>query len=214
MAESTAEKELIAEMSSPNNVENTSKKRLAEDDNVTEESAKRSRPAALVEETPNVQQKRWHDPTVIVLSEDQKARLEKAKAYAREMKPKLSKKNLSLGLEGSSPDNPIPSALLATNPHIASGVDVRTLSVLSRIYVGSINFELNEMHLKAVFGQFGTIKSVSMSIDPVTMRHKGFCFIEFETPEAASLALETMNGADLGGRYGGHNVYRAGFSPG
>ncbi|KAG0187468.1 Poly(U)-binding-splicing factor puf60 [Apophysomyces sp. BC1034] len=121
------------------------------------------------------------------------------------------------GLEGSDSDNSLPSALLSTNPHIASGVDVRTLSVLSRIYVGSINFELNEMHLKAVFGQFGTIKSVSMSIDPVTMRHKGFCFIEFETPEAASLALEAMNGADLGGRQlkvGRPNNYTAASSIG
>ncbi|CAJ0632433.1 7501_t:CDS:2 [Entrophospora sp. SA101] len=29
---------------------------------------------------------------------------------------------------------------------------------------------------------------------------KEFCFIEYETPEGASLALETMNGAELGGR--------------
>ena len=41
-----------------------------------------------------------------------------------------------------------------------------------------------------------------MSLDAVTGKHKGFCFIEFETPEGASLALESMNGAELGGRWG------------
>lgn len=83
---------------------------------------------------------------------------------------------------------------------MASGIDPRSLSVLSRIYVGSINFELTEQHLRVVFGQFGAIKSVSMSLDTLTGKHKGFCFIEFETPEGASLALDSMNGAELGGR--------------
>lgn len=39
-----------------------------------------------------------------------------------------------------------------------------------------------------------------MSWDAATNKHKGFAFIEFETPEAAQLALEQMNGALLGGR--------------
>ncbi|KAI9258882.1 hypothetical protein BDA99DRAFT_514433 [Phascolomyces articulosus] len=94
-----------------------------------------------------------------------------------------------------------PHAILsATNPHIHSGVDIRTLSVLARIYIGSINFELTEAHIRTAFQQFGTIKTISMSMNPVTMRHKGFCFLEYETPEAASLAVETLNGADFGGR--------------
>jgi half-pint family poly-U binding splicing factor len=39
-----------------------------------------------------------------------------------------------------------------------------------------------------------------MSWDPVTQKHKGFAFVEYEIPEAAQLALEQMNGAMLGGR--------------
>ncbi|KAI8853497.1 hypothetical protein BC829DRAFT_413712 [Chytridium lagenaria] len=39
-----------------------------------------------------------------------------------------------------------------------------------------------------------------MSVDPATQKHKGFCFVEFDCPEAADLALATMNGSDLGGR--------------
>ena len=39
-----------------------------------------------------------------------------------------------------------------------------------------------------------------MSWDATTNKHKGFAFIEFETPEAAQLSLEQMNGLLLGGR--------------
>lgn len=39
-----------------------------------------------------------------------------------------------------------------------------------------------------------------MSWDPVTQKHKGFAFVEYEIPEAAHLALEQMNGVMLGGR--------------
>jgi poly(U)-binding-splicing factor PUF60 len=71
---------------------------------------------------------------------------------------------------------------------------------MSRIYVGSIAFDLNELHIREVFAQFGGVKSVTMSVDPATGKHKGYCFIEYDFPESAELALELMNGADLGGR--------------
>lgn len=32
------------------------------------------------------------------------------------------------------------------------------------------------------------------------MKHKGYAFVEFETAEAAQLALEQMNGVVIGGR--------------
>lgn len=76
----------------------------------------------------------------------------------------------------------------------------QTLVLMCRVYVGSISFELREESIKAAFGIFGAIKSVNMSWDPVTLKHKGFAFVEFELPEAAQLALEHMNGIQLGGR--------------
>ncbi|KAL5280307.1 PUF60.2 family protein [Megaselia abdita] len=39
-----------------------------------------------------------------------------------------------------------------------------------------------------------------MSWDPVTQKHKGFAFVEYEIPEGAQLALEQMNGSLMGGR--------------
>ena len=51
-----------------------------------------------------------------------------------------------------------------------------------------------------MFSPFGPIKAVSMSWDPLTQKHKGFAFIDFETPEAAQLALDQMNGQFLSNR--------------
>jgi half-pint family poly-U binding splicing factor len=76
----------------------------------------------------------------------------------------------------------------------------QALLLMCRIYIGSINFELNEARLKEEFLPFGPVKAVSLTLDSVTNRHKGFVFLEFETPEAAQLSIEQMNGVILGGR--------------
>lgn len=68
------------------------------------------------------------------------------------------------------------------------------------VYVGSISFELKEDTIRAAFLPFGPIKSINMSWDPITQKHKGFAFVEYEIPEGAQLALEQMNGAMMGGR--------------
>ncbi|KAI6217483.1 Poly(U)-binding-splicing factor PUF60 [Aphelenchoides fujianensis] len=76
----------------------------------------------------------------------------------------------------------------------------QALSLMSRVYIGSISFEIREDNLKSQFACFGPIKSINMSWDSVTGHHKGFAFLEYEVPEAALLAQETMNGKLMGGR--------------
>nr|XP_006817842.1 PREDICTED: poly(U)-binding-splicing factor PUF60-like [Saccoglossus kowalevskii] len=76
----------------------------------------------------------------------------------------------------------------------------RALALMCRVYVGSINFELREDTIKQAFLPFGPIKNINLSWDPVTMKHKGFAFVEYDLPEAAQLALEQMNGVMIGGR--------------
>lgn len=76
----------------------------------------------------------------------------------------------------------------------------QALALMCRIYVGSINFEIKEDTIKKEFLPFGPVKSVNLSWDPITNKHKGFAFIEYEVPEAAQLALEQMNGFMIGGR--------------
>ena len=76
----------------------------------------------------------------------------------------------------------------------------QAIVLMCRIYVGSINFEVREEQLRQMFSPFGPIKTVSMSWDPLTQKHKGFAFIDYETPEAAQLSLDQMNGQFLSNR--------------
>ncbi|CAM9648544.1 unnamed protein product, partial [Choristocarpus tenellus] len=69
-----------------------------------------------------------------------------------------------------------------------------------RIYVGSLHYELKESDISAIFSAFGPLKTVDMSHDPATFRHKGFCFIEYLDIKSADAALAAMNGFELAGR--------------
>ena len=37
-----------------------------------------------------------------------------------------------------------------------------------------------------------------MALDPTSGKHKGFCFVEYEAPESATVALLHLQGAQLG----------------
>ncbi|KAJ1964609.1 hypothetical protein GGI12_001314 [Dipsacomyces acuminosporus] len=132
------------------------------------------------------------------LTQAQQASLNKALEYARELQQTVFKGLLDAEQKRMEEQSKPP--LGQVNPGLEAGVDARNLSVMSRVYVGSINFELTEEHIYKVFAEFGTVRSVSMSKDPITGRHKGFGFVEYEVPEAATLAVEVMNGTMLGGR--------------
>uniref|UniRef100_A0AAQ4RL33 RRM domain-containing protein n=1 Tax=Gasterosteus aculeatus aculeatus TaxID=481459 RepID=A0AAQ4RL33_GASAC len=75
----------------------------------------------------------------------------------------------------------------------------RALAIMCRVYVGSIYYELGEDTIRQAFAPFGPIKSIDMSWDSVTMKHKGFAFVEYDVPEAAQLALEQMTRSCWGG---------------
>mmetsp|Transcript_27726 Transcript_27726/g.27953 ORF Transcript_27726/g.27953 Transcript_27726/m.27953 type:complete len:167 (+) Transcript_27726:107-607(+) len=70
----------------------------------------------------------------------------------------------------------------------------------SRIYVGSLHYEISEANVRTLFASFGNITSIGMSREPGTTRSKGFCFIEYDNPQSAEAAIATMNGFELAGR--------------
>jgi len=76
----------------------------------------------------------------------------------------------------------------------------QAVSIMSRIYVGCINYDTKEDQVKTAFLHFGPIRSITMSWDSMTGKHKGFAFVEFEQPEAAQLALDQMNGIMVHGK--------------
>ena len=44
-----------------------------------------------------------------------------------------------------------------------------------------------------MFKQFGAVRSVTLSIDTASQKHKGYAFLEYEVAEGAYLAVEKMN---------------------
>uniref|UniRef100_A0A8C9VLS0 Poly-U binding splicing factor a n=1 Tax=Scleropages formosus TaxID=113540 RepID=A0A8C9VLS0_SCLFO len=123
------------------------------------------------------------------LTPEQQEALQKAKKYAMEqsIKSVLVKQTLA------HQQQQLTSLQVAAQRQ-------RALAIMCRVYVGSIYYELGEDTIRQAFAPFGPIKSIDMSWDSVTMKHKGFAFVEYEVPEAAQLALEQMNSVMLGGR--------------
>lgn len=69
----------------------------------------------------------------------------------------------------------------------------------SRIYIGSINYDLKEPDVVSLFSAFGKILKAEMSLDNATGKSKGFCFIDYDDPASAD-AAQAMDGFELAGR--------------
>ncbi|KAF7652441.1 hypothetical protein LDENG_00096670 [Lucifuga dentata] len=135
------------------------------------------------------------------LTPNQQEALQRAKKYAMEqsIKSVLVKQTQQLtSLQMASLTMSLGDALSPLQSVAAQRQ--RALAIMCRVYVGSIYYELGEDTIRQAFAPFGPIKSIDMSWDSVTMKHKGFAFVEYEMAEAAQLALEQMNSVVLGGR--------------
>ena len=70
---------------------------------------------------------------------------------------------------------------------------------MTKIYVGNLPFSATETEIRELFGQHGTVESVSLITDRETGRPRGFGFVEMSRADASS-AIEKLNGKDMGGR--------------
>ena len=68
------------------------------------------------------------------------------------------------------------------------------------IYVGNLNYGLQEDELRQVFSEFGEVESVKIIKDRSTGRTKGFGFVEMTDENDANNAIEELNGAEVMGR--------------
>jgi RNA recognition motif-containing protein len=69
-----------------------------------------------------------------------------------------------------------------------------------KLYVGNLPYDTGEQDLQALFGQAGTVESVSVMRDMATGRARGFAFVEMASEEDAQKAIEQLNNRELGGR--------------
>jgi len=70
----------------------------------------------------------------------------------------------------------------------------------TRLFVGNLPFDTNELQLRDLFGQSGKVTEVKVVADRETGRPRGFAFVEMSSPAEASAAIEQLNGRELGGR--------------
>lgn len=68
------------------------------------------------------------------------------------------------------------------------------------IYVGSLNFKMNESELRELFEEFGEVASTKIIFDKYSGKSKGFGFVEMPNEAEAKKAIEELNGTEVQGR--------------
>jgi RNA recognition motif-containing protein len=69
-----------------------------------------------------------------------------------------------------------------------------------KLYVGNLPYEIGETPLHELFGQAGSVESVTVMRDQMTGRARGFAFVEMSTDGEAQQAITRLNGTQVGGR--------------
>lgn len=63
------------------------------------------------------------------------------------------------------------------------------------IYVGNLDYKVNEIELKEIFEEYGTVESSKIITDKFNGRSKGFGFVIMDDQEEAQHAINELNGA-------------------
>ena len=65
------------------------------------------------------------------------------------------------------------------------------------IYVGNLDFKVNEKDLQGIFEEYGTVNSAKIITDKFSGRSKGFGFVDMDNDSEAKKAINELNGAVL-----------------
>ena len=68
------------------------------------------------------------------------------------------------------------------------------------IYVGNLDFKVNEKDLEGLFKEFGTVSSTRIITDKFNGRSKGFGFITMDNDDEASKAIKELDGNTMDNR--------------
>uniref|UniRef100_A0ACD5VA94 Uncharacterized protein n=1 Tax=Avena sativa TaxID=4498 RepID=A0ACD5VA94_AVESA len=67
-----------------------------------------------------------------------------------------------------------------------------SFSACSKLFVGGLSYDTNEIALKDAFSQHGDVVEVKVICHPVTGQSKGYGFVKFSSEIEAAAALEKM----------------------
>jgi len=70
----------------------------------------------------------------------------------------------------------------------------------TKLYVGNLSFNTSNEDLQELFGQSGTVESVTVVEDRETGRSRGFGFVEMSSKEEGEAAIQLLNGKEIDGR--------------
>ena len=68
------------------------------------------------------------------------------------------------------------------------------------IYVGNLDFKVNENDLESIFGEYGEVSSARVIVDKYSGRSKGFGFVSMDNPDEANKAISELNGTTFKAR--------------
>lgn len=68
------------------------------------------------------------------------------------------------------------------------------------IYVSNLGFSIDRDELKKLFSPYGIVASVSVILDKLTNKSRGFAFVHMPNVDQAEKAIRELNGAVLDGR--------------
>jgi RNA recognition motif-containing protein len=68
------------------------------------------------------------------------------------------------------------------------------------IYVGNLDFRVDEDDLMDIFEEYGAVSSTKIITDKFSGRSKGFGFVTMEDKSEAKSAIDDLNGARLENR--------------
>ena len=71
---------------------------------------------------------------------------------------------------------------------------------MKNVYVGNLSYQTTEAELRKLFEPYGTVDRVSIPLDSVTGKSRGFAFVEMQDEAAAREAIRGLNGSELRGR--------------
>lgn len=77
----------------------------------------------------------------------------------------------------------------------------KRVNMPNKVFVGNLPWDVDTEKLSTFLTEEGyTYRSVKVIEDQATKRSRGFAFVEFETPQAASEAIVSLTGTVCGGR--------------
>ena len=70
----------------------------------------------------------------------------------------------------------------------------------NRLYIGNLPFDATQEMLREAFAQSGQVTDVHIVTDRESGQSRGFAFVTMGNAHEASVAIQAMNGATMGGR--------------